>query len=220
MHIYFLFCLAGLNLFNHGIWGDIQERAKSSGNPHLLHLADVLKRTTLAAKASGTVVNYGNSLKRWIEFSNNNKLIPFPATVADIALFFSHLSSIGTSASVIETSYSALKWVHVIAGVANPMVNPFVKTVIEGAKRKNAKPVTKKTPISKDTLTRCCEKCADNNELLIRRDISMALLLFAGFFRFSELAYLTIKDIAICATHLTIYMLIRARQINTEKVMK
>jgi len=69
-------------------------------------------------------------------------------------LFFSHLSSIGTSASVIETSYSALKWVHDIAGVANPMVNPFVKTIIEGAKRENAKPVIKKTPISKDPLTR------------------------------------------------------------------
>jgi len=65
-----------LNLFNHGIWSDIQERAQSSGNSHLLHLADVLKRTKLAAKASGTV-NYSNSLKRWIEFSKDNKLIPF-----------------------------------------------------------------------------------------------------------------------------------------------
>lgn len=210
LHIDFVFFLAGLNLFNHGIWADVQERAKFSGNPHLLHLAEVLKRTTLAAKASGTVVNYSYSVKRWIEFSKDNKLIPFPATAVDIALFFSHLSSIGTSASVIETSHSALKWVHDIAGVANPMVNPFVKTVIEGAKRQNAKPVTKKTPISKDALTRCCEKYADNNELQIRRDISMALLLFAGFFRFSELACLTIKDIAICATHLTI-------QVNNSK---
>lgn len=72
----------------------------------------MLKQTTLAPKACGTVVNYSNSLKRSIEFSKDNKLIPFPATVVDIALFFSHLSSIGTSASVIEASYSALKWVH------------------------------------------------------------------------------------------------------------
>ena len=32
----------------------------------------------------------------------------------------------------------------------------------------------------------------------------MALLLFAGFFRFSELASLTIRDISISDTHLTI----------------
>jgi len=55
--------------------------------------------------------------------------------------FFSHLTSFGVSASVIETIYSALKWVHDIAGVANPMTNPFVKTVVEWVKRENAKPV-------------------------------------------------------------------------------
>ena len=91
-----------------------------------------------------------------------------------------------------------LKWVHDIAGVANPMTNPFVKTVVEEVKRENAKPVVKKTaPISKDILTACCEKYATCNELPIRRDISIALLFFAFFFRFSELASLTIKDIAI-----------------------
>lgn len=193
-----------MNLFNQGIWAEIQEKATSSGSAHLIHLADVLKRTILAAKASGTVVSYSNSLKRWIEFSKDRNLVPFPATVVDIALFFSHLTSIGVSASVIETIYSALKWVHDIAGVANPMTNPFVKTVVEGAKRENAKPVVKKTPISKDVLTACCEKYATCNELPIRRDISVALLLFAGFFRYSELAGLTIKDIAISDSHLTI----------------
>lgn len=38
----------------------------------------------------------------------------------------------------------------------------------------------------------------------IRRDISIALLLFEGFFRLRELAGLTIKDIAIFDSHLTI----------------
>lgn len=165
-----------MNLFSQGIWAEIQEQATSSGSAHLIRLADVLKRTILAAKASGTVVNYSNSLKRWIE------LVPFPATVVDIALFFSHLTSIGVSVSVIETVYSALKWVHDIACVANPVTNPFVKTVVEGAKRENAKPVVKKIPISKDVLTACCEKYATCNELPIRRDISIALLLFEGIF--------------------------------------
>ena len=83
------------------------------------------------------------------------------------------------------------------------MTNPFVKTVVEGTKRETAKPAVKKTPISKDVLTACCQKYASCNELPIRRDISIALLLFAGFFRFSELAGLTIKDIAISGSHLT-----------------
>ena len=42
------------------------------------------------------------------------------------------------------------------------------------------------------------------NCLYVARDISMALLLFGGFFRFSELAALTIGDISISDTHLNI----------------
>ena len=188
-----------MNLFSQGIWAEIQEQATSSGSAHLIRLADVLKRTILAAKASRTVVNYSNSLKRWIE------LVPFPATVVDIALFFSHLTSIGVSASVIETVYSALKWVHDIAGVANPMTNPFVKTVVEGAKRENAKPVVKKMPISKDVLTACCEKYATCNELPNTERYFYCIVVICGvFFRFSKLAGLTIKDIAISDSHLTI----------------
>ena len=202
--VHHLLFFAGLNLFNQGIWVDIQEQATSSGSAHLADLVDVMKRTALASKANGTIVNYTNSLKRWLEFSKEKGLKPFPATVVDIALFFSHLTFNGVSASVIETIYSALKWVHDIGGVFNPLINPFIKNIVEGAKRENAKPVVKKTPISREALTACCEKFAASDKLLIRRDISMALLLFAGFFRFSELAALTTKDITICNTHLTV----------------
>ena len=100
-----------MNLFSQGVWGEIQEQATSSGGAHLICSADVLKRTILAAKVSGTIVNYSNSLKHWIEFSKDRNLEPFPTTVVDIALFFSHLTSVRVSASVIETVCSALKWV-------------------------------------------------------------------------------------------------------------
>ena len=110
-------------------------------------------------------------------------------------MFFSHLTSSGVSASVIATIYSALQRVHDIAGVANPMTDPyaFAKTVVEGAKCAYAKPVVKKTPISNGVLKACCEKYATCNELPIRINISIALLLFAGFFRLSEFADLTIS---------------------------
>ena len=43
-------------------------------------------------------------------------------------------------ASVIESSYCALKWAHDFAGVLNPMSRTFDKNMVEGAKRQNAKP--------------------------------------------------------------------------------
>ena len=84
------------------------------------------------------------------------------------------------------------------------MSSTFVINMAEGDKRQNAKPTSKKSPISKEALTVCCSKHEHSDELPIRRDISVALLLFAGFFRFSELAALTIGDISISDTHLTI----------------
>jgi len=105
---------------------------------------------------------------------------------------------------VIENNFCALKWIHDIVGVHNPMVSPFVRNVGERAKRQNAKPVTKKSPISPEALTACCAEYEHSRKLPIRRDISMALLLFAGFFRFNELAALAIQDISISETHLTV----------------
>ena len=73
----------------------------------------------------------------------------FPVSVVDAALFFSHLATSQVSASVTESSYCALKWAHDFAGVPNPMSSTFVKNMVEGAKRQNAKPTSKKSPISK-----------------------------------------------------------------------
>lgn len=97
-------------------------------------------------------------------------------------MYFSYLSTSQVSASVIETCFCPLKWVHDIPGVPNPMVSPFVRNVVEVAKRQNAKPVTKKSPISPEALTACCNEYEHSRELPIRRDISMALLLLQGSF--------------------------------------
>ena len=176
----------------------------SHGGVTSVELFKGLQQTALSSKACGTVVNYTSSLNRWVKFANTNKLVVFPVSVVDAALFFSHLATSQVSASVIESSYCALKWAHDFAGVPNPMSSTFVKNMVEGAKRQNAKPTSKKSPISKEALTAFCSKHENSDELPTPRDISMALLLFAGFFRLSELSALTIGDISISDTRLTI----------------
>ena len=200
----FLF-LTGLNIFSQGPWKEIQDRSKSNNTDvTYIHLFKELQRTALSSKACGTVVNYTSSLNHWVKFASDHKLVVFPVSIVDVALFFSHLATSRVSVSVIDTSYCSLKWAHDFAGVSNPMNSVFVKNIVVGAKRQNAKPTSKKSPISKEALTACCTKYERSNELTLRRDISMALLLFAWFFRFSELASLTIRDISISGTHLTI----------------
>ena len=105
---------------------------------------------------------------------------------------------------MLESSYCALKWAYDFAGVPNPMSSTFVKHRVKGAKRQNTKPTSKKSPTSKEVLKACCSKYEHSDELPIQRDIFMALLLFAGLFRFSEPAALNIGHICISDTHLTI----------------
>ena len=98
----------------------------------------VLKKTALHSKADGTVVNYTYNLRRWVEFARFKGLNVFPASVIDVSLFIANLSATCKSSSVIQSSYCALKWVHDLAGVPNPMGNTFLKSLIEGAKREHA----------------------------------------------------------------------------------
>ena len=137
----------------------------SHGEVTSVELFKGLQQTALSSKACGTVVNYTSSLNRWVKFANTNKLVVFPVSVVDAALFFSHLATSQVSASVIESSYCALKWAHDFAGVPNPMSSTFVKNMVEGAKRQNAKPTSKKSPISKEALTAFCSKHENSDEL-------------------------------------------------------
>ena len=128
---------------------EIQDRSKSNNTDvTYFHLFKELQRTALSSKACGTVVNYTSSLNRWVKFASDHKLAVFPVSIVDVALFFSHLATSQVSASVIDTSYCSLKWAHDFAGVSNPMNSVFVKNIVEGAKRQNAKPTSKKSPIS------------------------------------------------------------------------
>ena len=186
-------------MFNQGIWRELQQKTLSSGETHLFQL---LKKTALYAKAEGTVTNYTSSLSRWTEFARVNSFNVFPASVIDVSLFISHLSATYKSSAVIQSSYCALKWVHEIAGVHNPMESKFLQNLVEGAKREHAKPVSKKTPVTNEALEACSIKYQGCNTLTVRRDISMSLQLFAGFLRYNELAHLRVNDMVICDTHL------------------
>ena len=181
-HTQSILFLTGLNILSQGLWKEIQDRLKSThGEVTYVELFKELQRTALLSKACGTVVNYTSSLNRWVKFANTNKLVVVRVSAVDVALYFSHLATSRVSASVIESSYCALKWAHDFAGVSNPMSSTFVQNMAEGIKCQNAKPTSKKSPISKEALTVCCSKHEHSDQLPICRDTSMALLLSVGF---------------------------------------
>ena len=109
----------------------------------------------------------------------------------------SFLSDTVCSAAVIETSYCALKWVHELRGVPIPVACSFLKSIVEAAKRKHAKPAVKKELIFSDTLHTCCSKYQQNNDFTFSRGIAMSLLLYAGFLRLGEISSPRVNDLMI-----------------------
>lgn len=124
----------------------------------------------------------------------------FPASVIDVSLFIAHLSA--TCKSSLLQLFNLV--IVPLNGYTNQMGNTFLKSLIEGAKREHAKSVSKKAPVSSDALEECCLAHQSCDTLLVRRDISMALLMFSGFLRYSEIAQLNIRDVTIFDSHLSL----------------
>lgn len=159
-----------LSLFDQGPWKKLRDRTRSGhGDIHLTRLFEALKQTALSSKVCGPVVTYTSSLNRWIKFARDNNLVVFAVNVVDVALYFSYFSSSQVSAFVMDTGVCALKWIHDIV----LLVSHFVRNVVDGANRQNAKPVVKKSPIFPEY--------EHFRELPIRRDI----FLWSGLVSFS-----------------------------------
>lgn len=202
MFDYILSYFADLNL-----WSTImkpEEWDPVNIHPDLQKYVDYLPEVILRSKAPGTITNYVSYLRHWIDFSNEYKLNTFPASPIDLSLFFMHLMDLNKSAGVIVNVYYALKWVHSFLDFPhqNPTDNCIVKGIIESAKRLLAKPVTHRVPVQAESLVKLCSKYESSSDVLVRRDVSMCLLLFSGFLRFDELSSLCCNDIVISESHL------------------
>ena len=83
-------------------------------------------------------------------------------------------------------------------GLANPCGSGLVKNMLEAAKRRLAKPIRKKEPVSLEMITRLCDcenYAGDNSSLSDLRVAAMCVTAFHAFLRFNELASLRSCDV-------------------------
>ena len=100
------------------------------------------------------MLEYKSGWLRWREWALSKLGVPvIPAKPLHIALFISELAerfsknNIGISS--IESTVYAINWGHAMAGIeACPFSHPLVKLALEGAKRRLARPVQPKEPLS------------------------------------------------------------------------
>ena len=203
------FCIYSLfytlpDVFNHGVWPEVQELT----DPELRDLAESLPSIVLQSKAPATVKKYAGAFSRWKRWANSKPgIVAFPAKPFQLALYMSFLmKSARTSAPVYE-AVNSLSWVHTLAVVEDPTDHPLVKQILAGAKRILAHKTEKKEPITAEILQKLYDKFVTADaDLPVIRTMTICLLGYAGFFRFSELASLRECDIKFYDQHVEVFV--------------
>ncbi|CAH3115652.1 unnamed protein product [Porites lobata] len=196
------------DVLSSGIWLEAASLSDSS----LSDMVPGLINLQLDAKAPSTVLKYKSGWLRWREWALSKIGVPvIPAKPLHIALFISELAkrssenNIGVSS--IESAVYAIKWGHAMAGFeACPVSHPLVKFALEGAKRRLARPVQPKEPLSVSTVQAIATHFASSASLSDLRFLFILLVGFAGFFRIDEIRNIALRDVSIHSDHMSVYL--------------
>ena len=164
-----------------------------------------LKLLGLQSKASSTIAQYERLFSKWTSFATQRKFAAMPADKSSLAIYFNILRKTTDSKSVLESSKSAIIWAHKIAGFPNPFDNTWLSNIVEGAIRATSTPSIGKKPVTIDIIKEICSH-TDFLNLKSLRATCMCVLLFAGFFRISEILALKASDLNFYESHLSVFV--------------
>ena len=128
-----------------------------------------------------------------------------------IALFITELTNIcvanSTGLSSVVAVVYGIKWAQSMAGLDICQVNhPLVKSSLEGAQRKFARPFRLKEPLSVDSVQAIANFYVSDNSLATFRFLFISLAGFYGFFVFIKLTAFRLKDVIVNTDHMSIYV--------------
>jgi len=177
-------CFCFSDVLISGIWGD----AAALEDPFLRSLVPDLLYLQLGSRVLSTWNKYKSGWLRWRGWASSKIGVPIiPAKPLHIALFITELTSVclenNTDVPLLEAVVYGIKWAHAMAGLEIcPANHSFVKSSLEGAKRKLARPVRPKEPLSVDTVQAIAKFYAPSNSLATLRFLFILLVGFYGFF--------------------------------------
>ena len=192
-------------MLSSGIWLEAAALSDSLSGmiPGLINLQ-------LDAKAPSTVLEYKSGWLRWREWALSKFGVPvIPAKPLHIALFISELAKRSSENNVgissIESAVYAINWGHAMAGIeACPVSHLLVKLALEGAKRRLARPVQPKEPLSVSTVQAISTHFASSASLSDLRFLFILLVGFADFFRIDEIRNVALRHVSIHSGHMSV----------------
>ncbi|XP_052253990.1 uncharacterized protein LOC127860151 [Dreissena polymorpha] len=168
-------------------------------------LPELLKVT----KAENTHLSYKRGFNRWRRWGYANGLSSgdaLPAKAFQVALYLASIIQTASSASPIINAFYSIKYYHDLFDYVSPTDSRLVINMLEAAKRRLAKPVNKKEPMTVDLLQQMYTHMYVENDVMNQRFICICLLSYAGFLRSAEVLKLRRSDVCINSSYLSVFI--------------
>ncbi|KAK3099168.1 hypothetical protein FSP39_000438, partial [Pinctada imbricata] len=191
------------DLFQNGRWKKIHRE----DDVRLKELASQIPDTILHSKSANTFKNYNYAFKLWCKWcAQFREVNSMPASDYHVSLYIISIMQSSGSVSKINQAIYAITWAHQIAGEDNPCETFMVKSVVEGAKRQLSKPVDKKDPVTPEMLLHLVKRFGLSSNLYDKRIVTMCLVGYAGFLRFSEIVNIKACDLNFSDEYVSIFI--------------
>ena len=161
--------------------------------------------------APATRAVYRSSWRKFEAWCSDTRRPSLPAAAETVAMFLASEGTAGRSPSTIARHKAAIRHAHLDAGLADPTGDGVVPELLKGIRRSVGLSKTTKAPMTEDLLDRVLAPIDDTVAGL--RDRAILTLGYAAALRRSELARLTVDDVAFDEGDLTV----RIRRSKTDQ---
>lgn len=168
-------------------------------------LPDLLKDS----RAENTCSAYKRGFKRWRCWALSNGLESkdaLPARAFHVALYLASLVQSANTHSPVTHAFYSIKWFHELFDFKSPTDSKLVINILDAAKRRLAKPVQKKEPITCELLSKMFHSLYIPGNVKNQRTICACLLGYSGFLRSEELLKLKRTDVLIYTTYMSVFI--------------
>lgn len=156
--------------------------------------SDQTRKYVAESLSPATRKAYASDFRIFIEWCDQQTIRAIPATAIMVSDFLSAQAELGINASTLNRRIAAIKYMHEAKGYQSPTTDKLVSATLKGIRRSQRKPPTQKKAATADKIYAMLSHC-DTRSLAGKRDKALLLLGFAGAFRRSELAALTLADL-------------------------
>ncbi len=146
-----------------------------------------------AQHASSTRRAYLSDISIFYGWCQLRGIPSLPASPQTIAMFVADQAEEGVAVSTLSRRIAAIRYMHSLSHLESPTGSELVKATLKGIRRVKGIALEQKAPATVEILTEMLRHIPDTLQGL--RDKALLLLGFAGAFRRSELADLTMDDL-------------------------